>query len=286
MTVIALVVGPIDPATKRRRPGVDACPAASRASSAARRLISQRPVGQAVLGQHQRGPAEGIRLDHVRAGVEVLRVHPAHEIGAGQDQVLVAALELRAPEVLGSQVLALHPGARGPVEDQNPLGEELLERLGALALGGTGRGGSGHGGRIMRDSRPPGNSADLKRPWSGSPAGGTNLSITGTDFQAGAAVTIGGVAAGSVVVNNSNSISATSPLLAAGTVNDLTVANPDGSEGTLPKAWVADFLDVPNGQRSTPSSRHSSGTASPSASAAGSTASATRRCASRWRCSC
>ena len=100
----------------------------------------------------------------------------------------------------------------------------------------------------MRDSRPPGNSADLKRPWSGSPAGGTNLSITGTDFQAGAAVTIGGVAAGSVVVNNSNSISATSPLLVAGTVNDLTVANPDGSEGTLPMAWVADFLDVPNGQ--------------------------------------
>ena len=82
-------------------------------------------------------------------------------------------------------------------------------------------------------------------PTSGTPAGGTNLSITGTDFQAGATVTIGGVAAGNVVFNNSNSISATSPLLPAGTVNDLTVANPDGSEGTLPKAWVADFLDVP-----------------------------------------
>ncbi len=81
-------------------------------------------------------------------------------------------------------------------------------------------------------------------PTSGPPAGGTNLSITGTDFQAGATVTIGGVAAGNVVFNNSNSISATSPLLPAGTVNDLTVSNPDGSEGTLPKAWVADFLDV------------------------------------------
>ena len=27
-------------------------------------------------------------------------------------------------------------------------------------------------------------------------------------------------------------------------MNDLTVSNPDGSEGTLPKAWVANFLDV------------------------------------------
>src|SRR6185503_10494566 len=60
---------------------------------------------------------------------------------------------------------------------------------------------------------------------------------------------IGGIAAGNVVFNNSNSINATSPLLTAGTVNDLTVANPDGSEGTLPKAWVANFLDVPNGQQ-------------------------------------
>ena len=82
-------------------------------------------------------------------------------------------------------------------------------------------------------------------PTSGPPAGGSPLTITGTDFQAGATVMIGGVAAGNVVVNNSNSISATSPLLPAGTVNDLTVANLDGSEGTLPKAWVADFLDVP-----------------------------------------
>jgi hypothetical protein len=81
-------------------------------------------------------------------------------------------------------------------------------------------------------------------PTSGPPAGGTNLAITGTDFRAGATVTIGGAAAGNVVFNNSNSISATSPPLTAGTVNDLTVTNPDGSEGTLPKGWVADFLDV------------------------------------------
>jgi hypothetical protein len=99
---------------------------------------------------------------------------------------------------------------------------------------------------------PSGNTSEFSQrlplfvlPTSGPPAGGSPLSITGTDFQAGATVTIGGVAAANVVVNNSNSISATAPLLPAGTVNDLTVTNPDGSEGTLPKGWVADFLDVP-----------------------------------------
>ncbi len=33
--------------------------------------------------------------------------------------------------------------------------------------------------------------------------------------------------------------------LAAGTVNDVIVTNPDGVSGTLPKGWVSDFLDVP-----------------------------------------
>ncbi len=37
---MAFVVGPMEPATKRSRPGVEAASAASRAISAARRLIS------------------------------------------------------------------------------------------------------------------------------------------------------------------------------------------------------------------------------------------------------
>ena len=36
-----------------------------------------------------------------------------------------------------------------------------------------------------------------------------------------------------------------SPLLAAGTVNDVVVTTPDGTTGTLVKGWVSDFLDVP-----------------------------------------
>ena len=83
-------------------------------------------------------------------------------------------------------------------------------------------------------------------PASGDAAGGTAITITGTDFAAGAAVTIGGQPAGNVNVVGPTQITATTPPLAAGTVHDLTVTNLDLTTGTLPKAWVSDFLDVPN----------------------------------------
>ncbi len=83
-------------------------------------------------------------------------------------------------------------------------------------------------------------------PTSGPASGGTPVAISGTDFLANAAVTIGGQPASGVVVVNSTQINAVSPALAAGTVNDLTVVNTDGSAGALPKGWVSDFVDVPN----------------------------------------
>ncbi|MGE5413724.1 MAG: beta strand repeat-containing protein [Syntrophomonadaceae bacterium] len=83
---------------------------------------------------------------------------------------------------------------------------------------------------------------------SGPAAGGTALTVSGTNFLSGAAVTIGGMAATGVAVNSYTSISATTPALAPGTANDLVVTNTDTTNGTLVKAFVADFLDVPNGQ--------------------------------------
>jgi hypothetical protein len=44
-------------------------------------------------------------------------------------------------------------------------------------------------------------------------------------------------------------MSVTTPALVAGTVSDLSVSNTDDTHGTLLKAWVADFLDVPPGQQ-------------------------------------
>ena len=86
-------------------------------------------------------------------------------------------------------------------------------------------------------------------PVSGVPAGGTNVVLTGTNFLPGATVTFGATPATGVVVTNGTTMHVTSPPLAAGSLSDLSVSNTDGTHGTLPKAWVANFLDVPNGQQ-------------------------------------
>jgi len=100
---------------------------------------------------------------------------------------------------------------------------------------------------------PAGNTSEFSQrlpfsmvPASGSPAAGTAITITGTDFAAGASVSLGGQPATDVVVTNDHSISAKTPALAPGAAYDLVVTNTDASTGTLPKAWVADFIDVPS----------------------------------------
>ncbi|MET0620628.1 MAG: right-handed parallel beta-helix repeat-containing protein [Thermoanaerobaculia bacterium] len=82
-------------------------------------------------------------------------------------------------------------------------------------------------------------------PASGSPAGGDPFIIVGTNFEAGATVTVGGVPGGNVNVVGPGEIDLTAPALPAGSANDVTVVNPDGSGGTISLAWLADFLDVP-----------------------------------------
>ena len=63
-------------------------------------------------------------------------------------------------------------------------------------------------------------------PNSGSTAGGTSVTISGTNFVNGATVTIGGTAATNVAVNSGTTITATTPAHAAGVVN-VVVTNPD-----------------------------------------------------------
>jgi len=80
---------------------------------------------------------------------------------------------------------------------------------------------------------------------SGPAAGGTSIGVFGTDFADPTTLTFGGVPA-TVGFNNDHSLSTSSPALAPGTVNDIVATTPDGTTGTLLKAWVADFLDVNN----------------------------------------
>ncbi len=81
-------------------------------------------------------------------------------------------------------------------------------------------------------------------PNSGPAGGGANVDVYGSDFLDGATLSVGGVPATNVVVSDWNHLSATVPDLAPGTVNDVTVTDPDGTTGTFEGGYVADFLDV------------------------------------------
>jgi hypothetical protein len=119
----------------------------------------------------------------------------------------------------------------------------------ALAVPGTIQAGE----RIsMTATDPSGSTSEFSQrlpftitPSSSPSAGGTAVTIAGTDFENGPTVTIGGQPATNVVVGSFNQITATSPALAAGSLNDVVVTNPSGTTGTLEKGFVSNFLDVP-----------------------------------------
>ena len=74
-------------------------------------------------------------------------------------------------------------------------------------------------------------------PTSGSSNGGTAINLTGTGFQSGATVKLGGTAATSVTVVNSTSITANTAAHAAGAVS-VVVTNTDGQSGTLTNGYT------------------------------------------------
>jgi hypothetical protein len=74
-------------------------------------------------------------------------------------------------------------------------------------------------------------------PSSGTTAGGTQVSISGTGFASGATVTFGGTLATNLIVNNSTTITATTPAHAAGGV-DVIVTNSDGQSGSKVNAYT------------------------------------------------
>ncbi|HEX7706031.1 MAG TPA: IPT/TIG domain-containing protein [Thermoanaerobaculia bacterium] len=77
---------------------------------------------------------------------------------------------------------------------------------------------------------PP--TADSVTPDSGPTAGGTAVTIEGSDFQSGATVTFGSQACTNVIVVDSETITCTTPAHAAGTVN-VTVTHPDSQSDVI-----------------------------------------------------
>src|SRR5207253_2339826 len=64
---------------------------------------------------------EGVGLDHVGPGLEVRDVDLLHHVGAGEAQVVVAALPALAPEIVGAEPPRLDLGAHGAVVHQHAL---------------------------------------------------------------------------------------------------------------------------------------------------------------------
>ncbi len=99
---------------------------------------------------------------------------------------------------------------------------------------------------------PAGNTSELSprivfsiSPVSAPPAAGSLFVVRGTNFAAGATITLGGIPATDVDVQSSTQVEARTPALAAGALSDVTLTNVDLSSGTLSKGYVTDFNDVP-----------------------------------------
>ena len=104
-------------------------------------------VGDVVLGEHGREAAEARRLDGVDADVEERRVHAGDDVGPGEAQHLVAALERGAAEVVGGEVEALHVRAERAVEDDDALVHRVEVGLRAMDARGYAPGAAGPAAR-------------------------------------------------------------------------------------------------------------------------------------------
>ncbi len=82
-------------------------------------------------------------------------------------------------------------------------------------------------------------------PRSGPAAGGGSVSLYGQLLEAGATVSVDGVAPSNVVVTPPYTITVNMPAFPPGTAHDVVVTNPGGVSGKLVNGYIADFLDVP-----------------------------------------
>jgi len=120
----------------------------------------------------------------------------------------------------------------------------LIEASDGALYGTTSQGGFENRGVIYRVVFVP---VEKIVPSSGPASGGTGIAITGGNFHPGAGLTFAGMDARDVAVVSDKAITATTPALVPGTLNDVLVDNPDNTRGGILKGYFADFLDVPQG---------------------------------------
>jgi hypothetical protein len=96
-------------------------------------------------------------------------------------------------------------------------------------------------------------------PNSGTYKGGFQVTITGTGFQSGAAVTFGSVSASSIDVQSATQLTATAPAYTTGGAVDVVVTNLDGQSGTLSKGFEYSIPPPPTVTSITPTTGSSIG---------------------------
>ena len=76
-------------------------------------------IGDVIFSQHQRGGSEGVGFDHIAARLQKLAMNCLHRIGAGENQIFIAALKGGAAEIIRAQIHLLQRGACGTVKYQH-----------------------------------------------------------------------------------------------------------------------------------------------------------------------
>ncbi len=95
-----------------------------------------RVVFEVVFGEHDGTGLETRGLDYVGAHFEKPVVHAANQVGPGADDVLVAALVSQATVIRGAQILPEHEGAECAVQNEDSFGEQLVQELDPVRIGG------------------------------------------------------------------------------------------------------------------------------------------------------
>ena len=75
---------------------------------------------------------ERVGLDDVSACLAVTGMDCAHDVGPGEHQVLVAALQRGSAKILGSQSRVLQLGAHRAVQHENAFRERLVQEANAI----------------------------------------------------------------------------------------------------------------------------------------------------------
>jgi IPT/TIG domain len=169
------------------------------------------------------------RFTYVPAPV-VTSVSPPGGPEAGGTEVTITVTEVDPNEVtavdFGMVPASFFVNGEGSITAFSPAGS------GAVDVTVTAFGGTSLTSFADQFSYVPAPTVTGVSPDTGPPAGGTTVTITGTNLAGATAVDFGSSAATDVVVNSENSISAVSPIGTPGETVDVTVTTPGGKTPT------------------------------------------------------